>query len=390
MNLSESEKKAILSLYYKNEFDRAQSENLLEIFSNLLNEQMTVYYYDSKGKFGEDVKGQIPTGGIDAKYVFPNQPYQKNSFPTTIDQNTLRQGFDYQKTNQQNQSQKNSYNQSGQQFQKSAEVTKQVYTACKSNPKSDYVLFKQGGYKYLCHTNFCNNHREQKYDPEKKLCENNTLAAKISELGWDGFFKEFREAMNSVAGVGAQVVLDSLGFGAILVEVAWGLLLAWDIKQWTNTGEADWINILTDLAGVITFGPGAKIVSNVFKTSSLTKGTYSVVVDFIKANPQAFKWLTKANFTSLFEAMVSKLGQLALEFKFLEPIIVGIEKILGSLSEFVTAAKAVKKMVTKAGTDLVKSGAGYLADKSYDSSGETLKVIDKTSKVASAISKVGS
>jgi hypothetical protein len=128
----------------------------------------------------------------------------------------------------------------------------------------------------------------------------------------------------------------------------------------------------------------------VFKTSSLTKGTYSVVLDFIKANPQAFKWLTKANFTSLFEAMVSKLGQLALEFKFLEPIIVGIEKILGSLSEFVTAAKAVKKMVTKAGTDLVKSGAGYLADKSYDSSGETLKVIDKTSKVASAISKVGS
>ena len=255
MNLSESEKKAILSLYYKNEFDRAQYENLLENFSIMLNEQIWTYYYTYDGKFGETQKGVIPTGGIDAKYVFPERPYQKQSFPATIYTNELNQGKEYEKNNKQLQSQKNSYNQLGQQFQKSVEVTKQVYTACKSNPKSDYVLFKQGGYKYLCHTNFCNNHREQKYDPEKKLCKNNTLAAKIGELGWDGFFKEFREAMNSVAGVGAQVVLDSLGFGAILVEVAWGLLLAWDIKQWTNTGEADWINILTDLAGVITFGP---------------------------------------------------------------------------------------------------------------------------------------
>jgi hypothetical protein len=396
MNISESEKKAILSLHYKNEFARTQSENLLEIFSNILNEQMTVYYYDSKGKFGEDVKGQIPTGGIDAKYVFPNQPYQKNSFPTTIDQNTLRQGSDYQKTNQQNQSQKNSYNQSGQQFQKSAEATKQVYTACKSNPKSDYVLFKQGGFKYLCHTNFCNNHREQKYDPEKKLCENNTLAAKISELGWDGFFKEFREAMNSVVGVGAQVILDSFGVGGILVEVAWGLLLAWDIKQWKDTGEADWINILTDLAGVITFGPGAKIVSSAFKASSITKGTYSVVVDFIKANPSAFKWLTYANFTSLFEYMVLKLGKLALELKFLEPIIVYLKGLLTSLTGIIKAAggevvaAATKKMVTKVGGEVVKSGVDYIADKVYDNSSNQIKTADKASKVFKAVSQVSS
>jgi hypothetical protein len=41
------------------------------------------------------------------------------------------------------------------------------------------------------------------------------------------------------------------------------------------------------------------------------------------------------------------------------------------------------------GGEIVKKGVDYVADKVYDSSPEALKIIDKSSKVASAISKVG-
>ncbi len=204
---------------------------------------------------------------------------------------------------------------------------------------------------------------------------------KVKELGWNGFFEKLREAMNSVAGVGAQVVLDSFGFGTIAVEAVWGLLLGWDLYMYKSKGELNWIDFLTDLAGLITFGPGAKMISNAFKAVSETKGSFKIVVEYIAKNPQAFEWITKANFEGLFVQISKWLKILASKFKTLEPIILAIEKFVESTN---ILKKAVVKMVEEIGGDEIKSGVTYVTDKITPGGGKVAKVTDKVSKLTKA------
>jgi hypothetical protein len=89
----------------------------------------------------------------------------------------------------------------------------------------------------------------------------------VKEKGIDWFFEGLRDALQSWGGAAVQTFLATYGAAAggnVVLVVVWGAMLAYDIYRGTQ-GNWDWVNILIDLVGVVTTGPGAKVIGNLFK-----------------------------------------------------------------------------------------------------------------------------
>lgn len=89
----------------------------------------------------------------------------------------------------------------------------------------------------------------------------------LKEKGIDWFFEQIRAALQSWGGAAVQAFLATFGAaigGNIILVIVWGVMLAYDIYKGIN-GDWVWSNILIDLIGVITTGPGAKILGELFK-----------------------------------------------------------------------------------------------------------------------------
>ena len=83
-------------------------------------------------------------------------------------------------------------------------------------------------------------------------------------IGW--FFEQLRTALQSWGGAAVQTFLATFGAavgGNVILVIVWGTMLAYDIYRGIQ-GEWDWANLLIDLIGVITTGPGAKIIGGLF------------------------------------------------------------------------------------------------------------------------------
>jgi hypothetical protein len=89
----------------------------------------------------------------------------------------------------------------------------------------------------------------------------------VKEKGIDWFFEGLRDALQSWGGAAVQTFLATYGAavgGNVVLVVVWGAMLAYDIYKGTQ-GNWDWTNIIIDLLGVVTTGPGAKVMGNLFK-----------------------------------------------------------------------------------------------------------------------------
>jgi hypothetical protein len=89
----------------------------------------------------------------------------------------------------------------------------------------------------------------------------------LKEKGIDWFFEQIRAALQSWGGAAVQAFLATFGAafgGNVILVIVWGAMLAYDIYKAIN-GEFVWCNILIDIIGVITTGPGAKILGELFK-----------------------------------------------------------------------------------------------------------------------------
>ena len=89
----------------------------------------------------------------------------------------------------------------------------------------------------------------------------------VKEKGIDWFFENLRKALFSWGGAAVQTFLATYGAAAggnVVLVIVWGAMLAYDIYRGTQ-GNWDWVNILIDLIGVVTTGPGAKVLVNLFK-----------------------------------------------------------------------------------------------------------------------------
>lgn len=203
-------------------------------------------------------------------------------------------------------------------------------------------------------------------------------------LGW--FFENLRKALFSWGGAAIQTFLATStgGFGNVILVVVWGAMLAWDILQGIN-GNWDWANIIIDLIGVVTTGPGAKIISGVFKQLGIlgTKLPLSGIIKKLSTSGSStVKW-----FSSMLSSIVSgisKIGSYMLQgvswlakklgIKSLEKVSGQLNTKLSSIVDdigkastglqqtAVQAGTAIKQKATQVGT-AIKTGGTNVGNK---------------------------
>jgi hypothetical protein len=203
-------------------------------------------------------------------------------------------------------------------------------------------------------------------------------------LGW--FFENLRKALFSWGGAAVQTFLATStgGVGNVVLVVVWGAMLAWDILQGIN-GNWDWVNIIIDLVGVVTTGPGAKIIGGIFQKLGLigTKLPLSGIIQKMSTSGSAtVKW-----FSSILSKIVSGLSQIGSYM--LQGVswlgkklgIKSLEKVSSQLS---SKLKSVVNDVSKASTSLKQNvvNTGSSVKNKLAPVGSALK--SKTGQVATA------
>jgi len=383
------------------------------------------YFYTREGKLVQGKKNA--PNGIEAKYVYPDLytssvedplsvPKDPKGLPTQISSGAVDQGFKTSEASKYRQSSKEQLKQSASNITKTDFIQKYVAPKCKTTKDQngkfvDYLGFNipanalgngskaENNLRYLCHDNYCNNNRNAKYDPEKKLCKNNTVLSKIKEVGWEGFFEFLREQMNSVAGAATQVVLDVFGAG-VGVQFAWFVLLCWDVSR----PEKSWLNILVDIVGILTFGTGPSTLMTTLKTlyggASLTGIAEQELVKLIVTHKKDLEWVLKLlpTFEGIFKLVVTLSEKIAVLFG--GP---GVEFLISSLNSFkndlirfigllttettaVAVEKGAEKLITKAGAEYVGKPVAQVSTGDYYSGyKDAQKVASKTSSVLGKI-----
>ena len=89
----------------------------------------------------------------------------------------------------------------------------------------------------------------------------------VKEKGAGWFFENLRSALFSWGGAAVQAFLSSgatAGIGNVVLVIVWGAMLAYDIYLAVG-GNVNWVNLIIDIIGIVTTGPGAKIVGEAFK-----------------------------------------------------------------------------------------------------------------------------
>jgi hypothetical protein len=134
-----------------------------------------------------------------------------------------------------------------------------------------------------------------------KYLSNGTVC-KIIQTTWGGgsdysideFAESLRSGMGSLVGIIAQVILDFVPvIGPIINVGAWSFLAAYDIDKGITTGQPNWFNIIVDLIGVATTGPGAAVAKKVLGPAAKYAGS-GVKVFFQqlkRINPKGFNYI---------------------------------------------------------------------------------------------------
>ena len=167
-------------------------------------------------------------------------------------------------------------------------------------------------------------------------------------LGW--FFENLRKALFSWGGAAVQAFLatSTAGVGNVILVVVWGAMLAWDILLGIK-GEWNWVNLIIDLIGVVTTGPGAKIVFGIFKKLGIL-GTKLPLSGIIKkmstSGSSVVKW-----FSSMLSKIVSGLSQIG---SYMLQGVSWLGKKLG-IKSLEKVSSQLSGKLTNIGTDIAKS-----------------------------------
>lgn len=120
-----------------------------------------------------------------------------------------------------------------------------------------------------------------------------TIIDKISKYTLAQFMEDLRGFLSSGTGMIIQIILEGIpGIGQIINVSAWSLLSLYDVtmaKSW------NWMNIIVDIVGVITTGPGGKYIKNLLtKVKGFAGGTIEAFAAAVKKYaPKAFQYLVK-------------------------------------------------------------------------------------------------
>jgi hypothetical protein len=217
---------------------------------------------------------------------------------------------------------------------------------------------------------------------------------KIRKEGWNFVFDSIRESMTSAGGATTQVVVDLLG-GGVAVEIVWGVLLSWDAYQ-SQKGDFNIINLLTDLAGVITFGPGGKYLWDLFKKSPIPKNaTIEMLSSWLQKNPKVIEFFSKFNFESALKNTIGKVitflekntifAELIVSLKSLYTKFLSYLEVLSGKTLTKVAEKGSESYAVEKGSEEVEKRVTNLADRTSSELGKSIKLMNKTSKLVKSL-----
>ena len=94
----------------------------------------------------------------------------------------------------------------------------------------------------------------------------------IKKTGLNVVFEKLRQALMSGVGTAIQIALSFTGIGAIAVDVAWGIMLCYDMFMWIS-GSPNWFNLIIDVLCLLTGGSLSKVLGKfVGKVASGSSG----------------------------------------------------------------------------------------------------------------------
>lgn len=105
-----------------------------------------------------------------------------------------------------------------------------------------------GDYKVINATTICRR-TQLRNDPNRKL-----KTASLEEI-----VSGFRDIYSGVGGTIAQIIIAAMG-AQLINMVTWGLLVSYDIYEWTTKGSPNWYNLLHDLFWLLLSGVGGKVI----------------------------------------------------------------------------------------------------------------------------------
>jgi hypothetical protein len=208
-------------------------------------------------------------------------------------------------------------------------------------------------------------------------------------LGW--FFENLRKVLFSWGGAAVQTFLATStgGVGNVVLVVVWGAMLAWDLLLGIK-GEWDWANIIIDLVGVVTTGPGAKIIGGIFQKLGIMGSKLplsGIIKKMSTSGSSVVKWFS--SILSKIVSGVSTIGSYMLKgISWLSKKlgIKSLDKVSGQLN---TKLKDVVSNISKASTSLktkaVKDGTSSTVN-TLKKGGNTLKsaLTSKPGQIATA------
>lgn len=206
------------------------------------------------------------------------------------------------------------------------------------------------------------------YDPIREL--GMRVAHFVGRINKDGIkvvFEALRDALTSVAGAATQVIIDFFG-GGVAVELVWMILLGWDAYQ-VAQGNINIMNLLTDIAGVVTFGPGGSWLWGKMTGITAEGGEMTITRfgEWIKSEPRVVDFFKNINFDSAFKNVLGKTIKAMEKHPILAEFLVelrGIYQYLLPYIEQLTGKKVLAAVEKQTGKIIAGKGGEKIKDAS--------------------------
>lgn len=130
--------------------------------------------------------------------------------------------------------------------------------------------------------------------PNGVVCQS-FRSEKFDGISIDDLMEALRNGLTTVGGIAIQVLLDFFAIGAIINTGIWSLLTIYDIHKGVHRNQWNWFNIIVDLIGVVTTGPGGAVAKRLLSgLKGVATGSLKVFLQTMKkTSPKAFSYVYK-------------------------------------------------------------------------------------------------
>lgn len=185
----------------------------------------------------------------------------------------------------------------------------------------------------------------------------------IKRTGISVVFEKLRQALMSGVGSAIQIALSFTGIGSIAVDVAWAIMLNYDMFMWIS-GTPNWFNLIIDVLCLLTGGTLSKVLGKfVGKAVSSSSGALAKLFEnslvakaiqkVLPAIEKGLSWIS-GKMSQVGEFMVGKMG-LTWAKNAVSKCVTFVKQIVPSIRNYIknVATKIGEKVVEKLGKSAI-------------------------------------